>query len=265
MALNFNGTTHQVDFGSAGSLDDLGACTFMFIYRPTTLDTTFRYLWRKFAGPGGTNINHNNSDLEFARVYVTTNLAAISTGNIISASNWYITFFVDGGVGVAPRIYHAQLGNTLTEPSYAQQDTPVGALTTDASATALVGIRDSTRRFVGDIARVAVWDQAFSLKDCRQNYWRFLASPNLHLFCELGYGHGVGSQLDWSGNQNDGTVTGATLIKHPPVLFPIMPKGAAGFPMLQIGGGPVAENKRRSAFAPLPILTLPPVPDGVID
>ena len=26
-----------------------------------------------------------------------------------------------------------------------------------------------------------------------------------------------------------------------------------------------AKNKRRSAFSPLPVLTLPPVPDGVID
>ena len=76
-ALNFNATTAEVDFGSAASLDDLAASTYMFIYRPTTVDTTFRYLWRKFQGPGGTNINHHDSDIEFTRVYSTTNMVAL--------------------------------------------------------------------------------------------------------------------------------------------------------------------------------------------
>ncbi len=218
-ALNFNGTTHQVDFGSAASLDDLGPSTFMFIYRPTTLDVTFRYLWRKFQGPGGTNINHHDSDLDFARVYSTTNMVITSTGDVISAGNWYITFFVDGGVGVAPRIYHTQLGNTLTEPSYAQQDTPVGALTTDASATALVGIRDATRRFVGDIAVVAVWEEAFSLDQCIQQYWRAFPTVNSRVLTHLGF-NGTGTQPDWTGSGNSGTVTGATVSTHAPLPQP---------------------------------------------
>ena len=219
MALNFNGTTHQVDFGSAGSLDDLGPCTFMFIYRPTTVDTTFRYLWRKNVGPGGTSINHHDSDLEFIRGYSTTNMIAFSTGDIISAGNWYITFFVDGGVGVAPRIYHAQLGNTLTEPSYAQQDTPVGTLGTDASASALVGLRDSTRRFIGDIAVVSVWEEVLSLDQCKQQYWRAFTTANSRLLTHLGF-NGTGTQADWSGNLNTGAVTAATVTDHAPLPQP---------------------------------------------
>ncbi|KKL73893.1 hypothetical protein LCGC14_2070350 [marine sediment metagenome] len=185
----------------------------MFIYRPTTLDATFRYLWRKNVGPGGTNINHHDSDLEFTRGYSTTNMAAFSTGDIISAGNWYITFFVDGGVGVAPRIYHAQLGNTLTEPSYAQQDTPVGTLGTDASASALVGFRDSTRRFIGDIAVVSVWEEVLSLGQCKAQYYRVALTANFRLYCHLGYA-GTGTQPDWSGNFNSGAVTGATVAPH---------------------------------------------------
>ena len=233
MALNFNGIDHQVSFGSPTTLDNLAASTYMFIYKPATLDSTFRYLYRKVVDPGGTNINHHDSDLEFTRGYGITNLVAFSTGDIISSGNCYISFFVDGGASVAPHIYHAQLGSLLTEPSYAQQDTPTGTLDTDASASLLVGFRDSTRRFIGDVSRVAVWAEAFSLADCQMNYWRFLANVNMRLFCELGYGHGTGTQLDWSGNGNDGTVTGAALANHPPIV-PVLPRWSASIPVIEV-------------------------------
>ena len=218
-ALNFNGTTHQVDFGSAASIDDLVTCTFMFIYRPTTVDTTFRYLWRKHTGSAGTSINHNNSDFELDRIYSTTDMFVSSTGDIISANNWYVTFFVDAGAGVAPRIYHALLGSALAEVSYGAQQTPVGTLTTDASATALVGFRDSTSRFIGDIAVVAVWEEVFSLEDCKQQYWRAFPTVNSRVLTHLGF-NGTGTQPDWTGSGNSGTVTGTTVTGHAPIPQP---------------------------------------------
>ena len=218
-ALNFNATTAQVDFGSAASLDDLGPTTWMFIYRPSTLDTTFRYLLRKVSSGTGTNINHNNSDLEFTRNYSTTAMVALSTGDVISADNWYVSFFVDGGASVAPRIYHAQLGNALTEVSYGQQDTPVGTLTGDAAGSALVGFRDATRRFIGDIAVVKVWEEAFSIDQCKQQYWRGSPTANSRLLTQLGF-NGTGTQPDWSGNLNTGAVTAATVTDHAPLPQP---------------------------------------------
>ena len=218
-ALNFNATTAEVDFGSAASLDDLGPSTWMFIYRPTTVDTTFRYLWRKFISGSGTNINHHDSDLEFSRGYSTTNMVTFSTGDVISANNWYVTFFVDGGAAVAPRIYHAQLGTALAEVSYGTQTTPVGALTTDAAASALVGFRNSTNRFIGDIAVVAVWEEVLSLDQCKQQYWRAFPTANSRLLTHLGF-NGTGTQPDWSGNLNTGAVTAATVTDHAPLPQP---------------------------------------------
>ena len=217
--LNFNATTAEVDFGSAASVDDLGPSTYMFIYRPTTLDATFRYFWRKFQGPGGTNIEHHDSDIGIARIYSTTNMVATSTGDVISAGNWYVSFFVDGGVAVAPRIYHAQLGSALVEVSYAQQDTPVGTLTGDATATVLVGFRDATRRFIGDMAVVAVWEEAFSLDQCKAQYWRAVPTATSVLISQLGF-NGTGTQPDWSGNLNTGAVTAATVTDHAPLPQP---------------------------------------------
>ncbi len=216
--LNFNAATAQVNFGSAASIDDLATCTFMFIYRPTTVDATFRYLWRK-EGTGTTSINHHDSDLEFERDYSTTPLAASSTGDIISANNWYVTFLVDGGAGVAPRIYHALLGSALAEVSYGGQTTPVGTLTTDAAGSALVGFRDSTRRFIGDIAVVAVWEEVFSLEQCKQQYWRAFTTANSRLLSHLGF-NGTGTQADWSGSGNTGAVTAATVTDHAPLPQP---------------------------------------------
>ena len=260
MALNFNGTDHQVNFGSNPTLDDLGPSTYMLIYKPTTLDATFRYLYRKFVS-GGTSINHHDSDIECTRVYSGSEMSVVSTGNVISSGNWYISFFVDGGDAVDPHIYHALLGSPLAEVSYGAQDAPSGTLTTDASASVLVGFRDDPRKFIGDISRVAVWEEVCDLAACQRNYWRFLANPNMRLFCELGYGHGTGTQLDLSGNGNDGAVTGAALANHPP-MPPFTRMRAANFPFLQIAAD---MNKRRSAFTPIPTLSLPPVPDGVID
>ena len=217
-ALNFNGTTDQVDFGSAASLDDMMPVTFMFIYRPTTLDTTFRYLWWKL-GTGRSYITHHDSDLEFARIYSGTNAFATSTGDILSANNWYVTFLVDGGAAVATRIYHAQLGSALAEVSYGIQDTPTGTLTTDAAGSVLVGFRDSTRRFIGDIAVVAVWEEAFSLDQCIAQYWRVSMTANSQLYSHLGF-NGTGTQADWSGKANGGTVTGTTVTSHAPIPQP---------------------------------------------
>ena len=216
-ALNFNGTTHQVDCGSAASLDDLGPSTWMYVYRPTTLDTTFRYMWRKAAA--GTNINHHDSDLEFTRTYSTTNVDTFSTGDIISANNWYVSFFVDGGAAVAPVIFHAQLGNALAEPSYGTQITPAGTLTSDAADTILIGFRDATRRFVGDIALVVVWEKALSLGEAKDHYHRAHNLLESRLFVPLGF-NGTGTQDDWSGDGNTCTVTGATVAEHAPLPQP---------------------------------------------
>ena len=251
MALNFNGTTAEVDFGSAASLDDMVPVTLMFIYRPSTVDTTFRYLWRKNVGPGGTNINHHDSDLEFTRNYSTTNMVAFSTGDIISADNWYVSFFVDGGAAVAPHLYHAALGSALAEVSYGTQDTPVGTLGTDASATALVGIRDATRRFIGDIAVVSVWEEALSLGQCKAQYYRVALTANSRLYCHLGYA-GTGTQPDWSGNFNSGAVTGATVAPHVPLgpSFGFDSDWQGAFTAAAVGGLsiPVAMNSYRQRY-----------------
>jgi hypothetical protein len=68
---------------------------------------------------------------------------------------------------------------------------------------------------------------------------------------------------DLSGNRNDGTVTGAVRSNHPPITL-FTPKWAATMPWISPTDF-AEQNKRRSAFSPLPLLVLPPVPDGVID
>lgn len=208
MSLNFNGATDQVDFGSASSLDDLATATVMFIFRPTTLDATFRYLYRKI-DIGAINIVSHDNFLEFTRVYGTTNLIILSS-TTISINNWYIAFFVDGGAGVAPHLYLAQLGSALAEVSYTTQQTPVGTLTSDAGGSLLVGFRDDPRRFIGDIALISIWTDVLSLNQCSIQYRKPILSVNSKLLCYLGY-NGTGSQIDWSGNANNGTVTGTAI------------------------------------------------------
>ena len=217
-ALNFNATTAEVDFGSAASLDDLGPSTWMFIYRPSTLDATFRYLWRKSA-TGATNIEHHDSDIGLSRAYSGTNLSVFSTGDVISAGNWYVSFFIDAGVSVNPRIYHALLGTALAEVSYGSQTAPMGTVTGDAAASVLVGFRDATRRFIGDIAVVAIWEEVLSLDQCKQQYWRAFPTANSRMLTHLGF-NGTGTQADWSGNLNTGAVTAATVTDHAPLPQP---------------------------------------------
>ena len=218
MALNFNGATAQVDFGSGSTIDDLATLTIMFVFKATTLDSTFRYLLRKFTvGVGGINVNSHDSILEFTRAYTaqTTNLTAVSS-TTISTGTWYIAFFVDGGAAVAPHIYYAAIGNALAEVSYTTQTSPLGTLDTDAAASALVGFRDATRRWVGDISTFAMWAEAMTIGQCREAYYSFYPSANLKVFSHLGYA-GTGTQPDWSGHFNTGAVTAATVSPHAPL------------------------------------------------
>lgn len=210
MARLFNGATDQVSYGSAASIDDMDPFTLFFVFRASTLDTTFRYLVRKQP----LNLSLHDSIIECERGYATTSLSAVSS-TTISTGIWYALFVVNGGAGVAPHLYLATLGGALAEVSYTTQTTPVGTITTDAANSFVVGFRDATRRFVGDIALAVAWEEVLSIDACRRMLYRPSNTATSRLLSNLGWGT---TDIDMSGLANNGTPTATTVSNHPPFL-----------------------------------------------
>jgi hypothetical protein len=118
------------------------------------------------------------------------------------------------------KLFSGDAVTPLAEPaSYSLQQVGAGTVTDTSVRDFLVGNRDTgVAPHVGSIALVALWDRVMSLDELISQQFRPRVSDGCALFSLLGY-NGTGTQPDWSGNGNVGTVTGATVADHAPIPF----------------------------------------------
>lgn len=237
MALLFDADTERVACGSDASLDNIAVVTVMVVFRPSVV-TDLQHIMDK--GQEFFVRIQSDNDITIFREYNTVNCNCRSDSNPVTVDVWQIMFGVDGGNGVAPHIYIADLGAELLEvTSYGAQQTPSTTLTSDAANTLHWGYNPlaESRSYSGDIARGMIFAEALSLGQCRSIYNRVLTglAHNCRIWTELGY-NGTGTQPDWSGNGNSGTVTGATVVPHAPLGPPFGFDAEFPFPVAAVGG-----------------------------
>lgn len=212
----------KVNYGNAGG--DGGSITiftlYMWIY-PTTI-TVGRRMFSKVASGGAGQCSFFNTSGGTNRIrtfvdYVTTDASAISASNSISTNSWQFFATTFDGTN-APKIYSGNLSTAAAELSYFSQAAPSGSRVSDSNGNAYVGGDDTaTDAFQGRIAIVNwIVGTALTLPQIKSHQFFPRKHVNSKLLTFLG-DNGTGTQPDFSGNGNSGTVTGSSRSDNPPI------------------------------------------------
>lgn len=227
MALLFDGTTTKVDCGSNAVLDNLNVGTFLAWVYPTNVSTSARVIVIKGLGASGRRAleirDLADGDLRVQVARATTTLEARSQSGVVTANEWQFlgTGFDANGVDADQELYRGTLGSSVAEiSSYAAQSVGSGATGDNSAKNQFVGNRETDNQgFVGRIAWVGMWNRKLTLEEIRAQQFRPHVTSGNVFFMHVGF-NGTGTQPDWSGNLNNGTVTAATVVDHVPLPLP---------------------------------------------
>ena len=218
MSLLFtDGGTNRVDHGSGASLDDPAALTLILRIYPITI-ATVRNLVVKSDG------SLNKKQFTFRQdgnidLFISTSGTAISARSSSltpTANNWFdIAWTVSSGL--APHIYIGSPTANFAEPTYSVGPTTgTGTMDTEAAGNFIVGNRQAVdNAFGGRIELVHYLNRDLSLGELKDQQFNPHVVSGSKLFVFEG-ANGTGTQTDWSGNANAGTVTGATVAANSP-------------------------------------------------
>jgi hypothetical protein len=216
MALTFAGgaSTDRVNCGSAASLDDIADLTALVWVFPTTIadDDVLISKYRGAVNAGWTlGTTGTGGALTISRERASVDQNYTSDTGFLTVNTWNCCVIqsntTDG------KIFHGALTSPLAEVTYASSAAGSGAANTDAARSLFIGNRDAATpnaAFTGDIAVAMVWNRRLTLGELIDQQFRPHKTSGCVLYVHCGF-NGTGSQADWSGNANAGTVTGATL------------------------------------------------------
>lgn len=218
-ALTFGAVnSDRVVVTAATSINNLTAASSVSWIFPTSLVTGGR-LWQKgLAGtsPNGAmllNVQGTAGDIQFAAQRATSNASYVTnTTPIATLNKWYcVAATYNDGATPAMHIYVGTATTPLVEATYSTALDGSGATKGDSAVNLVVGnFASNTLAFNGRIALHAQWNRALTLGELKaQQFAPHVTSGNV-VFMYLGF-NGTGTQADWSGNKNNGTVTGATV------------------------------------------------------
>lgn len=221
MALIFGAASGDVvDHGSDASLDDLDPCSFLIWCRPTSFVDLSKMFGKNntrrlfdLTSTGGNVALHITRD--------TSNCDYRTNDTPLTVDAWnFVAGIYDSGAGAGEivNIYVGDLTTEAVESTYGVANDGSGTNTTDAADSLGIGNRLPTANLPwnGQIAIVAYCNVALSLAQCRDWQWRPRKIASAVLYSHYGF-NGTGTQPDWSGNGNSGTVTSATVADHVPL------------------------------------------------
>jgi hypothetical protein len=228
MALKFDNTTSDhVDHGSDASLDDLTAGSIMIWLWPNDVSNDFEGVCSKTESDGYNDgwswykMGADGTRLRFTYARAVSDQDVRMTTSSLSAQTWHccvVTFNTAG----SPASYVGDLTTKLSDVS----DTVTagsGSKVTDAAHPLRVGSTWDTTNydpFGGRIALCSIWNTQLTLAQLQIQQYEIrrpiVAPGNCVFFCNY---FGTGTQVDWSGNGSNGTVTNATAAPHVPLRW----------------------------------------------
>jgi hypothetical protein len=223
MALNFGtgASSPRVDCGSGASIDNINVGTWMAWVYPTS--SVNCRLMQKGLGPAGHIFYTTTTVFEMTIARGTQSLLAnASLANCAAyGTNKHVCMaavFDTGGAAGDQKIYMGDLATPLAEPSaYTTQRIGSGAVGDDSGVNLIIGnISSATLSYPGDVSWIAAWNRRLSHEELIAQQWHPHVTSGCVGFWVLGY-NGTGTQPDWSGNGNNGSVTGATVAAHVPL------------------------------------------------
>jgi hypothetical protein len=184
----------------------------------------------------GTGANLGNVELIVARSVTASSY--ITNDTPLTANSWLcfvITYDSSASAGQLIHIYHGSASAALVESTYGTSTDGSGTIPSD-NAMVLGNNSGAASAFQGRIAYIAQFNRVLSLTEGIS--WQFFprVMSGCVLFTPIGF-NGTGSQIDYSGVQNNGTVTGASLTPDgPPVRNPFF-FGPAAFAYVVAAAG----------------------------
>jgi len=224
MALDIGvaGGPNRVNFGSGATLDNVNTVTVLMWVFPDGSNADGLWdkseaayaNWRQFSFD---QVIANSIIIQFSRA--TTTALSTSATNAYTTGAWnFLGFSWDGG-STAPKIYRGALTIPVAEVSYSGTPTAgSGAIGNDSANSLIIGnLVDLVQGLDGKIATIHMFSRVLSITEMQTVQFRPSLRPaNCVLYSHLGL-VGTGTQPDWSGNGNTGTVTGATVSAHVPL------------------------------------------------
>lgn len=228
MARTFDGSDDRINCGSGSTLDNLptaGDFTITaWVYR--TADGsgagTPRLVEKsdEFSGTGWLFLLTKSSQspasaLRYIEIYSGDNRNRISAASAVADDTWT---FVAATIGTGEtatnvHLYTATTG-VITEVSYDTTTNATGTYTSDAGDSLSIGNdAGEVQGFEGRLAEVRIYTRILAIGEMESvRRGKHLGSSVLHMPIL-----GRSAEPDYSGNGNNGTLTGTTVADHPPV------------------------------------------------
>lgn len=223
MSLNFTNAGDVVKHGTA--VGTFTACSWCGWIYPTSL-AVLQNIWSKKSDSDTTQapsfFTNSNDELRLSWRGSTNMAYETSAANLTTNKWWFVGVTVDQGAsaGAKVKVYVGDLATIAASQSFATA-TDGATFRTNASTEFRIGssVADDSP-WKGRIANTLFWPGVV-LTQAEIQLHQFLLRPRV-AGCKVAavYGYnGTGTQADWSGNANNGTVTGATVADHVPVTF----------------------------------------------
>jgi hypothetical protein len=260
MALTFGAVNSDaVNIGTGASISNLNPLSYIEWVYPTSVATSagLLFMQKGRAASGGTRRAFSFAAAgNFLRLTVdraTTDTDYIASSLALTDNTWHCiaaTFNSAASAGEVVNLYCGTLTAEMAETTYSTATDGSGAVGDDSGLAMKLGndgAAASTSAFKGRIAIAAIFNRVLTLGELQS--WQF--HPRVMSGCvgfwQLGY-NGTSTQPDWSGNGNNGTVTGATLSDHVPLRGFRRRRSGLYVPYVAAAGGVVTSRAR---FYPL--------------
>ncbi len=225
MSLQSDANGEYVDLGTIGSWSPNPSTWLMWVYIPSDPGAIVNTFAEK-VGSGSERISLHyiggGGALDVMRVVITGTSALdyrSEAGDITYAGWLFLAYVIDTSAADDNRVlfYKGDLSTpaTLSTPSLTTEGSGYDSTTSTLRVLNASGADDEPMN--GRMAKIAAWDSVLSA--ARIKGLQFAPHWNdgvPRFYYELGF-NGTGSQADWSGNGNAGTVTNATIADHVPL------------------------------------------------
>ncbi len=217
MALKFvSASTDKVDHGSSLTPGSTG--TILFWYKPTSTVGNRVFFIKQTAGD--LECYRESADGTIFSFFVergTVNTGVLSTTGQLVAGEWAFLVYAYDLNANSTVLYKGSLSAIAVDVTSGTSAQGSGTFTAPTGALRIGGNGVSVSTADCEIAYVQIVNgRKLTLGEIRTLQFQPHFVPDTALFSHYGF-NGTGTQADWSGNVNNGTVTGATVSAHVPL------------------------------------------------
>lgn len=245
MALLFDANTELVDHGSLTLNDPF---TFVALVNPSTVTDANRQLAGHTVSSGNHRLMTSASGAAGrCRCLVIQSTAFADAQADIVTTGWqWLAFRYDSGDSQRCRIYRATLTGAWAEAgTYASTTNGSGTMAAATGNMFIGSDPTSSFGFAGDLEFAGLWNRALTLDELEIVRATFGRWPRVSQQLRTLYGRGTSTQFDLSGNDNDGSITGATASEGPAIRR--LPSVAQWYrPYIAPGGSPALSSSNNA-------------------